>query len=101
MTIPRLGLAILMLKLTMDAPPGLLAFAPALATARSVPEQPAHRSARLTCCASCASAARAAWAGRLSSGAFPHAGQALKCSPGISASPRGATVLDQWQAGQV
>jgi hypothetical protein len=36
----------------------------------------------------------------LSSGAWRQRGQALKNSPGIRASLRGATVLDQWQAGQ-
>lgn len=37
----------------------------------------------------------------LSSGAWQQRGQALKNSPGERASLRGATVLDQWQAGQV
>ena len=37
----------------------------------------------------------------LSSGEWRQRGQALKNSPGISASLRGATVFDQWQAGQV
>ena len=40
-------------------------------------------------------------AGWLVNGECPQVGQALKCSPGISTSLRGATVLDQLQTGQV
>ena len=38
---------------------------------------------------------------RVSRSPCPHLGQEVKKSPGIKASLRGATVLDQWQEGQV
>jgi hypothetical protein len=60
-----------------------------------------QRHIRLMESAKCPKAACAAFASFISSGAWPHAGQASKKSPGIRASLRGETVLDQPQLGQV